>query len=220
MYRPSPVPPRRPLRQNRVKTRDAGLGGYAGSLVLDPERRCRRRPARGPRVTLPEPCRRAFSSRLTRTCSSLSASAQVSGRPVATRRSRTRVGLASGDEAVDVTADQGGQVDQAAVQLEAARVDPGDVEQLGDQPGHPVGVGLDRLQHQPALVVGEPLPLGQQGRGEALDRCQRGAQLVGDGGDQLGPVALGAVAARGARAARRRPLHRATAARRPGRRTR
>ena len=72
-----------------------------------------------------------------------------------------------------------------------------DVEQLGDQPGDPVGVGVDGLEHQPLLVVVEAVPLAQQGGGEALDAGQRRAQLVGDGGEQLGAARLGAAAALG-----------------------
>ena len=56
------------------------------------------------------------------------------------------------------------------------------------QPGDPVGVGVDGLEHQPLLLVGEPVPLGEQRRGEALDAGQRRPQLVGDGRDQLGPA--------------------------------
>ena len=87
----------------------------------------------------------------------------------------------------------------------AARFDPGDVEQLGDQPGDPVGVGVDRLQHDALLVVGEPVPLGQQRGGEALDAGQRRAQFVGDGGDQVGAAAL---QARPRPVSRRRPTSR------------
>ena len=74
---------------------------------------------------------------------------------------------------------------------QAADVDPRGVQELGDQAGHPVGVGLDRLEHQPLLVVGEPVPVAQQGRAEALDPGERGAQLVRHGRQQCGALGLG-----------------------------
>jgi hypothetical protein len=85
-----------------------------------------------------------------------------------------------------------GSAHRLAAHLQASGVDAGYVEQLGDEPGDAVGVGVDGLQHQAFLVVGEPFPLGEQGGGEALDGGERGAQFVGDGGDQFGVAALGA----------------------------
>lgn len=105
--------------------------------------------------------------------------------------------LPGGDVGLDVPSDGGADVDGLAAHLQLTGVDPRDVEQLGDEPGDPVGVGVDGLQHQPLLVVGEAFPLGEQGGGEALDRGERGAQFVGDGGDQLGVAALGAAASLG-----------------------
>ena len=98
-------------------------------------------------------------------------------------RSRGRCRPATdGDDALD----RGLEVERPRVEREPAGVDAGHVEQLGDQPGQPVGVGVDRLEHQLLLVVVELVPLGQQRRDEALDAGQRRAQLVGDGRDQVG----------------------------------
>ena len=54
----------------------------------------------------------------------------------------------------------------------------------------PVGVGVDGREHQLALVVVELVPPVEQRLHEALDARQRGAQLVGDGGDQVGALAV------------------------------
>ena len=62
---------------------------------------------------------------------------------------------------------------RAAAQREPAGVDAGGVEELGDEPAEPVGVGIDGLEHQVPLVVGEALPLGEQSGGEALDAGER-----------------------------------------------
>ena len=86
--------------------------------------------------------------------------------------------------------DEHGGVGRARVELEPAGVDAGDVEQLGDQPAQPVGVGADRGEHQLLLVVVELVPPVQQRLHEALDPGQRRAQLVGDGGDQVGALAV------------------------------
>ena len=198
------MPPRLLPRQKRVKTRPIDSSGMPGPSSLTVTAVPVSSPLAGPdagatsMVTVPSPWRTAFSRRLPSTWSILSGSAHSagSGCPMRTRnRSAAWPFAVSG---LDVAADGGGDVDGLAAQLQAAGVDPGDVEQLGDEPGDAVGVGVDGLQHQPLLVVGEPLPLGEQGRREALDGGERGAQLMGDGGDQLGVAALGAAAGLGA----------------------
>ena len=70
---------------------------------------------------------------------------------------------------------------------------------------------LTVCEHQLLLLVVEPLPL-QQGRGEALDAGQRRAQLVGDGRDQVGVAALGALAGHVSRSADDEPVEPAVAA--------
>src|SRR5215472_10257585 len=80
--------------------------------------------------------------------------------------------------------------DKLPVDFHPPRLDPGHIEQFGDEPGDPVRVGVDGLQHHFLLVVGEPAPFGQQRRGEALHAGQRGPQLVRHGGHQVGAAAL------------------------------
>ena len=84
-------------------------------------------------------------------------------------------------------------------QVEPAGVDPGHVEQVGDEPGDSLGVGLDRLDDEALLLVAEAIPVLQDGAGEALDRGQRRAQLVGKSRDQRRVVRLGALAGRASR---------------------
>ena len=81
--------------------------------------------------------------------------------------------LARSDARVEVALNDRGNVHYLLAQLEAAGLDPRDVQELTDKPGDTVGVRVDRLQHELLLVVGEPVPLCQQGRGEALDARQR-----------------------------------------------
>ena len=159
-----------------------GLLGDALALVGD-GRRAGAVAVAGPTVTVtvPSPWRRAFSTRLPTTCWSLSGSTHISGsspRDVDDERSS---GSPAGDLPGDGLAHGGRQVDDLLAHLEPAGVDAADVEQLGDQPGDAVGVGVDRLEHDLLLVVVEAVPLGQQRRGEALDAGQRRAQLVRDG---------------------------------------
>ena len=198
MYRPRPVPPRRLARQNWRNTRGATLGRDALALVADGHRdrvellaspptsarlaprSSRYQPRAGRRS--PPGCRGSG-----RSCRRPARS--PAGSPATSSRNRSSASPAATRPAMIFRA-RVGQVDQLPVHLHPARLDPGHVEQLGDQPGHPVGVGVDRLQHHPLLVVGEPGPLGQQRGGEALHAGQRGAQLVGDGGDELGAAAF------------------------------
>jgi hypothetical protein len=71
-----------------------------------------------------------------------------------------------------------GDVDHLAAQLQPTRVDAADVEELAQQPGHPVGVLVDGLEHLALLRVAEVVPLGEQRLREALHAGQRRAQLV------------------------------------------
>jgi hypothetical protein len=83
------------------------------------------------------------------------------------------------------------------VQLHPASVDPGDVEELAEQAGDPVRVRVDRGQHGPLLLVGEPVPPGEQGPGEPLDAGQRRADLVGHRGDHVAADPIEGFAAAG-----------------------
>ena len=86
------------------------------------------------------------------------------------------------------------QVDELAAQHEPARLQPGDVEQLGDEAGDAVGVVVDLLEHHLLLLVADALPAVQQQRRVALDRRERAAQLVAHRRHDLGAGRL-AVAA-------------------------
>ncbi len=98
-----------------------------------------------------------------------------------------RAGRPGRDRLDDPAGEQAG-VAGPRVQLEPAGVDAGHVEELGDQPAQPVGVGGDRGEHQLLLLVVEPVPAVEQGLHEPLDAGQRRAQLVRDRGDQVGAL--------------------------------
>ena len=68
----------------------------------------------------------------------------------------------------------------AEPQAEVVGVETGDVEQLGDEPSQPVGVRLDRLDHESLLLIGEAVPAPEQAAREAGHRRQGRTQLVGD----------------------------------------
>ncbi len=117
---------------------------------------------------------------------------------------------ARGDR-VDHPRDQHHGVAGPLVELQAAGVDPGDVQQLGDQPAQPVGVGVDRGEHQLLLLVVELVPAVQQRLHEPLDAGQRGPQLVGDGRHEVGAVPVQAGAAPTGAEHHRDPVDRAAA---------
>ena len=196
------MPPRRsPPRQKRVKTRRGGRLGDALALVGDGHDRPHPS-SDGPTVTVtvPSPWRRAFSTRLPTTCWNLSGSTHISGSSPCDATTKRLSGSPAATRPATALRDDGRQVDDLLAHLEPAGVDAADVEQLGDQPGDAVGVGVDRLEHELLLLVVEAVPLGEQGRGEALDAGQRRAQLVRDGRDEVGAAALDAARARGCRA--------------------
>ncbi len=120
-------------------------------------------------------------------------------------------GLTRRDLAVDDPAQGLPEVHDLLAHLDPAGVDTRDVEHLREQPGHPVRIGVDGVEHQLLLFFGETVPLRQQGGGEALDARQRRAQLVGDGRDQVGAVALHTLPAggvpQGQRDVRQLPVH-------------
>src|SRR5665647_1345498 len=98
--------------------------------------------------------------------------------------------VAAGDESLDVPLNRRVDIDRLFAHLQPSGVDARDVQELGDQPGNAVRVGLDGLQHQPLLVVGETVPAAKKSRRKALHRGQRRAQLVSNSGDQRGAVGL------------------------------
>src|SRR6516165_11148897 len=105
-------------------------------------------------------------------------------------QAETVLRLAGGDPARHELPCSFRDIHELPVYLHPAGFDSGHVEQLGDQPGDPVRVRVDRLEHYALLVVGEPAPLGEQRGGESLDGGQRGTEFVRDRGDKLGAAAL------------------------------
>ena len=81
-----------------------------------------------------------------------------------------------------------GEVEQPRVHLHLARLQPRDVQQVVDQLDQAVGAGEDDLGEL-ALATGQALGAHEQ-LGEALDRSERAAQLVGRGGHEIGLHAL------------------------------
>src|SRR5215472_1579298 len=65
-------------------------------------------------------------------------------------------GIAGRDAAGDYLLYTFGDVDELTVNLHPARLDAGHVKKLGDEPGDPVSIRVDGLQHDPLLVIGEP----------------------------------------------------------------
>ncbi len=89
--------------------------------------------------------------------------------------------------------------DRALDQLGVERpgLDAGHVEQVVDQPGQPVGLGVDGGQELvPLGVAPADLPVEQAG-GRRLDRGQRGAQVVGDRVEQGGAQPVGLLQGQG-----------------------
>src|SRR5262245_59265639 len=80
-------------------------------------------------------------------------------------------------------------VDRRALDRELARLDARQAEEVGHQVGQPLHVGVDALKELDvvALVVQRAR---EQRLDEALDRGQRGLQLVRDVGDEVAPDAL------------------------------
>ncbi len=57
-------------------------------------------------------------------------------------------------------ASQGGEIDHLPAQHQTAGLQAADVEQLGDEPGHPIGVVVDLLEHGALLLVLRAGPSG------------------------------------------------------------
>ena len=194
-YRPRPVPLLAPPCQNREKTSSRCSGGDAVAVVghdqVDRRRVAEhRRPALEAHraAAVPHGVLDEVGDHLLEPVGVGPQRAEVVGR----RRPRTASRSAPAATRRSTWASSRGRSSRGwACTVEPAGVDPGGVEQLGDQPGDPVGVGLDGLEHEALLVVGEPVPVAQQGRGEPLDAGQRRAQLVRHGGEQGGALGLG-----------------------------
>ena len=186
------MPPRREPCQNRVKTRAQCSSGDALALVADASRRWPRRCRRVVERDLQGDGALAVADRVLHAGWRGSGRA-CRGRPrsrAARRRRRASLkrsrSLPAGDEPLDVPVDTPGR--STGCWRSCSR--PASMREMSSSS---VISRVTRSasasmvsQHQPLLVVGEPVPLAQQGGGEPLDRGQRRAQLVGDRGDQRG----------------------------------
>ena len=78
----------------------------------------------------------------------------------------------------------------AELQAHAPGPEARQLEDVADEPLHPLAVALDRLQQRPALLLGRlRRGLEQEARAGA-DGRERRPELVGDRGQQVGPQAL------------------------------
>ena len=152
----------------------------------------------------------ALSIRLISTWRTRSASASASAPPGRQHeRELVLLGAAAGPGR-DVARD-GRDVDRGELQPDGARLEARGAEQRLDEPVEPLGLARDVADERRAVLLAEARVLAQQRLGEAVDRGQRRAQLVRDGGHEvalelLERAHLGDVAHRehAARAGRRR----------------
>ena len=128
----------------------------------------------------------AFSTRSIRICRSFSRSASAasgSGGRSSTNSwpSSTSDCFAAATTSVTISPTSvGGELD-----LQVAGVEPGDAEQPVDDRRQPLGLGGDVAEERVALLLAEEHVVAEQRLGEAVDRGQRRAQLVGDVRDEL-----------------------------------
>ena len=69
--------------------------------------------------------------------------------------------------------------------MEIARVEPRDVQQCVDDRRQALGLRRDVAEERHALLLAEEHVLAEERLGEAVDRRERAAKLVRDGGDEL-----------------------------------
>ena len=106
-----------------------------------------------------------------------------------------------GPERVDRGPDGLGGVDRARGERELAGVDPGEVEEVGDEAFEPAGLGGDDARRVRVLLVRADRAVGH-GLRVAADRGERGAQVVGDAEDERALHALRVLELRGHRVQR------------------
>ncbi len=210
MYMPSPEPPRAPCFQNFVKTRlrMSGLIPSPSSSTCSstPAYVARRRSSRTrSRAPCPRRAGRALSTRLVTTWANLSGSTMI-------------VGSSSVDVEGDLAAGAGAAPTSTTRLDQQRRTSTG----RGKSDSRPVSMratsrssaisrvsrsasALTVLEHQLLLVVVELVPRWAAACDEALDAGQRRAQLVGDGGDQVGALAVEPLAAAAGAQRDRRP---------------
>jgi len=81
--------------------------------------------------------------------------------------------------------------DRPVAQAERAGLQPAHVEQVADQGIQPVGLLVDGGQQLGGRVRWERDVVLEQARDRGLDRCQGGAQVMGDGSQQRGAQLVG-----------------------------
>ena len=87
---------------------------------------------------------------------------------------------------LDQLGNHGSDVDRHRLDVQIAGVETRDVEQLVDDPRQAIGFGRDVAQEDAPLLFAEEDVLPQERLREAVDRCQRRAQRVRNGGDEIG----------------------------------
>ena len=159
----------------------AVVGGDAGAVVGDLEPPARR----GHRARGPGPRRRpgcggpALSSTLTSSCRSRAGSAGTS-RPRSTARRRT--GPARGHQLGTTSSTRAPPGPPRRGRARDAGLDAGQVEQVADQVAEPLRPGPPRAPRCSGSAGTTP---SARFSSTAVSAGQRGAQLVGDGGDQV-----------------------------------
>ena len=103
-----------------------------------------------------------------------------------------------GPERVDRGAHGVGRVDRARRERELAGVEPGEVQQVGDEALEPAGLGRDHVRGAGLLVVGADGAVDHR-LGPAADRRERRAEVVGDAEHERALHALRVLEPRGHR---------------------
>ena len=94
---------------------------------------------------------------------------------------------AAGEEGAAGRFDEPVEADRLGPHREFAGFDPGHVEQVGNQRLHALGLLFDDPQELGRRGRVDAQPGLDQGPDRAFDRAERGAQLVADHGQELGP---------------------------------
>lgn len=88
-------------------------------------------------------------------------------------------------EVVEAAAAGGVEIERNRAEFEASGVDPAEDEDLFHQRGHPPGLVLDRLDVFESVGEGEPVVVAFKDFGGGVDHAERGAEFVGDQGNEV-----------------------------------